>query len=572
MTTDSIKILTGNPGTSKNWSSFSRFTLPFAYQLTPCDPPPKDTLYYHRLKTRPLEDNDTELFSFVKRRKYFTRETGTVLYDKAIWAEVDQNRWANHEWSSDNTDITVTLNKKTISIRMLPPQIILFEACQADNTQMLCSDDTSSTLKTGFLFVDLYFSNENQSPGLDEMLILNESFRYFDIPYNRHATFFQEMFKNIPVSYKNKNNDKLSDHQDNPQKAYFERWAQLLELPLTIDNKTYQLFPESWGKRAREWTYNRYEVDIPMPEHWQVYADNRAYVWTSAILEKGNKTIIDAFDNSTHPQQQTQASTFGHWVKLLNIDNPSFSDKHKTHQTTAFERQWAEGRTYQRWSESGSWYGYSYHSGAMLAPPGSQFDKTWQLQYYDTTLLLFYLRITVFRFSHQLSESIHLRKSKNIDNASFLKMIQQIRRDFSDFTILYQFPLLSNQQQSLEMYELNRKYFELDELFSNVQSEINDTHQFVEQAAALKMTEQANELGEAANKIATIGIPLAAGALIASIFGMSIDGQFGITNCISKGNCNLQPEAAWMILAIFISSIASAGIMPLLKLIKGKKK
>ena len=94
-------------------------------------------------------------------------------------------------------------------------------------------------------------------------------------------------------------------------------------------------------------------------------------------------------------------------MKFLNVDPPwapleSCSD---------LEREWAHERTYYRWAESGSLYGFSYHSGVLLAPgnPKSRLSLHFSDMYFDMVILLFYLRVSCFRFSRELgaiSESL----------------------------------------------------------------------------------------------------------------------------------------------------------------------
>ncbi|MGH8613413.1 MAG: hypothetical protein ACREYF_15710 [Gammaproteobacteria bacterium] len=62
-----------------------------------------------------------------------------------------------------------------------------------------------------------------------------------------------------------------------------------------------------------------------------------------------------------------------------------------------FEREWAKERTYRRWEEWGSYYGFNYHSGAMLGPPETNppFWRHFAEVYFDQVLLLLYLRVSL---------------------------------------------------------------------------------------------------------------------------------------------------------------------------------
>ena len=164
----------------------------------------------------------------------------------------------------------------------------------------------------------------------------------------------------------------------------------------------------------------------------------------------------------------------------MNVDRPSAGP------ATPFEREWLQGRTYERWKHCGTLYGFNVHSGAMLASPCNEpplwrhFGET----YFDQVLLLLYLRVSTFRFSRELARiSADLPSHQKRDFHEFRK----IRRVFALLTNLYRFPLLSSQQQGIEMYTSARKWLDVDELFEEVQAEIRETHEMFELLTASQM-------------------------------------------------------------------------------------
>ena len=530
MDSSCLALKIGNPSDSDK-ATFTRFTLPFAYNLktTPSvtaddKKTAGDELFFEL-------DPATDL-SFIKRRKYFSREAALVLYNRASWFTLCSN-WDKTAWGGDGVDIKLRGN--SFRIKMLPPKLALFEAGD------LVDSDSSSLLQTGFLMLDVYFPEQDNKPILDDLLQFNELFRYFGIPYDKHVESYEEALGKVPTEYHiidDKDKDKKTnsktiaglikrDEKDKLlsgyKEAYFSRWENLLGIPLSINNKTYQLFSEAWATDAKKWAYDIYKS--PLEEHWQVYADNRAFVWTAALLNDGSNALQQSFAKKNKKENDWQARNYGHWLKLLNVDQAAETPEKTHREISQFERDWADERTYKRWEQSGSWYGYSYHCGAML---GSQ-SGVFGLQYFDTNVLLFYVRMTLFRFNTRLSslmDSTHpsclLKK-----NSELRLQFQHLRSEFSYFSILYQTPLLSNQQQSLEMYEYNKKYFEVDALFQDVKKEIDETHDLLEQMEAIS-------LGKTANYIARWGIPFAAGGLITGLFGMS---DFNLIEKCSGNGC-----------------------------------
>ena len=117
--------------------------------------------------------------------------------------------------------------------------------------------------------------------------------------------------------------------------------------------------------------------------------------------------------------------------------------------------------------------------------------------YFDMVLVLFYVRVTLFRFNNRLTE-ISMDALKNekttvsIDDWS--KKFNALRWEFTLFTNLYQYPLISNQQQGLEMYELARKSLDLNELFKEIQEEIHNGQEFIQQQQQQQQNESLLDL------------------------------------------------------------------------------
>jgi Mg2+ and Co2+ transporter CorA len=125
--------------------------------------------------------------------------------------------------------------------------------------------------------------------------------------------------------------------------------------------------------------------------------------------------------------------------------------------------------------------------------------------YFDMFLLLLYVRVTLFRFSTQLtviSKGARGQQGDNIEKWS--EEFEKLRWQFALFTNLYQFPLISNQQQGLELYALARKCLDVDDLYKEVQSEVRSSHEFILQKQQQRQSETTTRL----TMVATIGLAL----------------------------------------------------------------
>lgn len=515
--------------TGEDQSAYSRFVLPFAWKKeedSPGDPGDSKTYY------APVEKQ-----AFKERYTYFTRETGRVLFERARWLELRYS--GDAPWDEKQA---VHLTKgKTIIARMGCPRMVLFE----------CDCRQSSTLlQTGFLLVDIYLEphKEGAAPALDDLLLFNEFFRYVFRPHKKHfedgeKPRFRDIFPNDVARHgSNTNTDTEQYKQDDKteqltddaiHKIYFDRWAGLLKYPAELDGKRYRIVSDEDIDAALDHIQN----PVENPERdFLIYADNRTYVWSAAVLENGVQELKNMARSDS-----SKAADYGHWVKLLNVDPPGKTQSRTHHGPNPFEREWANERTYKRWESWGTWYGFSSHSGVMLAKHPEPNDLPvvdhFSTFYFDIVLLLLYLRVNLFRFSNEIG---NLFDQGKLNETEF----EEIREAFAQFTIHYQFPTLSNQQQAIEMYSLARKHFDIDPLFDEVKAEIHETYEYLEM-------KRGNRLAHTANVIAQRGLPLAAGGVAAGVLGVNID-DFNLVACWPWINGACEPNLEFFSLAAII--------------------
>lgn len=508
-----IELVTGDPwqkdenGEYNHPASYSRFILPFSYHL--------ERAKHLCRKTNSLHFKQTEEKKIDRERLlYFTAETANVLFRRAIWAEVDADLWRNAGFSDPFLFHSVNRYKVLpVTVTLAPPRLVLFEG-RADN------DSAHPPLHHGFLIQDAFFpasDPSHETPCLDDLLEFNELFRYIDCPFPGHREKFANALAEFPADYSAGSLKTIgavfdemadADEQEKEKKSLFcykNRWLSLLQFPLLT--KRCQCFGLRIVKRS--WIRCEQNNDSLMENHLACtnnncfpYADNRAFVWTAAVAEDGGSALAAQYKRK---KEAVRPWKFGHWCKLLNVDPPAATPARTHASVRKFEKKWTEERTYQRWAEYGTWYGYSYHSGAMLAsitpknnpPLWRHFGE----MYFDQVLLLLYMRVTLFAFSRDMTRI-------NQGNINQLRdTFDKLRAAFAKFTNLYQFPLISNQQQGVEMYNAARKSMDIDDLFKEVQEEIRSTHEFLEMKASRK-------LGTMANVIASIAAVAAFGSLL----------------------------------------------------------
>lgn len=495
MASPMLPLIHGSP--EQTPASFSRFVLPFAYRLLPDE---GGTVAYER------EESPDDW-----RRRYLTHETGRVLFERAHWFHLSG---LGPEVCKGVFNLQ---GSRQIGAEMAEPRLVLFEYPESGHAEEL------EELRTGFLILELFFPKEKStgldSPELDDLLLVNELFRYWWKPYPEHdhdatdpgGKSYTKFLKDWPLGLFGAT---LGGETRGVQ--YRGRWQGFLTLPV----------------RHSERQYRKLILSAPSEERgdWSIHADDRTYVWTCALIENGGAALRDAFlpksgsqagDSSSPP---LAASDYGHWIKLLNVDSPGKTPE-STHETRRFERDWAEPLTYHRWEEYGTFYGITPHSGAMLGPRITEppLWKHFGQMYFDQILLLLYVRTTLFRFSEEITRiSAQARDARETGHDQWRKAFESLRRDFALFTNLYQFPSLSHQQQAVEMYKRARKAMEIDDLFKEIQSEIHASHDYLVMLNEQRQAEIGNrqaEMSTLLTVVATLGLVL---GLTASLLGMNV--------------------------------------------------
>ncbi|MCI5131879.1 MAG: hypothetical protein D3904_10205, partial [Candidatus Electrothrix sp. EH2] len=191
-------------------------------------------------------------------------------------------------------------------------------------------------------------------------------------------------------------------------------------------------------------------------------------------------------------------------------------------------------------------------SGAVLAPH-DVFSAFWpsRAYYFDVLMLLFFMRMSLFRFSKALSDI--LMDEQSWDNRR--EDLIALRKKFTRFTVLYRYPIISNQQQMLELYELQHACFDIESFFKEVQVEIDNTHGFLEVLEANRLADESTRLANTANKFTTIGIPLAVAAVLAALF--AVPDLHLIDSCMAKGEYLLDWDRVFEWGVVILASVGT---------------
>ncbi len=531
-----IELIGGDPDI--DWASHTSLLLPFSYRLHPRAAPCGNTPAWCQTdiveKCLGSEPRYDELLKRTvggkvperERFKYFTADTANVLYGRSRRFVLKGERTERRVFALERRDQSAA---RDVTVQFKAPELWLFEFDHA-NPARNRDKQADDTLACGILRIEFYFAPDQQVY-LSDLLKLNEKLRYLRLPYHD--------FKDDGVRLTRCG-------------AHLAHWLELLEAPLCVGDKHFDLLGpgeadvlrKQWdqqGARTTGWTPDGMHTTAFMHD------DDRAFVSSTAIARA---SLGDAWP----PGQAVQPEAFPAWVALLNVDygaNP---------QTTAFEAEWAKPRSYTRWAHYGTLFGFTSHSSCTLMNINN-YSPVWlhtRSMYLDQTRLLLYVRSTVYRFSNRLVQhAVKQRASRDTDRGERKQLLcdaESLLSQLADFINLYQFPLLSNQQQAVELYALQRRHLDIDDLFIEVQREAEGTHRHLD----VQRTRWQADFGA---HIQHIAFPMAAAALTSAVLAIAPISDWLRPRSVSAMGMQLNSVVMALSLVVLASVLAAVLVM-----------
>lgn len=500
--------------------SHSRFILPFAYAPQRLSDGQLRSVVQTASSARAWQLDKPKVS--LDRQQYFTAETADVLYRRSRRGQLKQ--LLSHDRVGEAAaEQTFSLAGGTFEVTLSTPELILFEWPDAalrrnSNGAASTSDFANDPLLVGFLCHHASFPRHRrdgtpQQLQLKHLLWFNELYRHVREPFSGHRV---ERLEKLFAP------EDLAAFQD----AYFGRWFDALEWPVLCGNQFYSLFPDTWRKHSRDWI----KGGSSRHRHAMCHPDSRAFVATFAQVRDGAHALLPrpssdgtervgaagsygsvALDADGGNRKQHLLHSHG-WVALLNIDNPD-----QLTGITEYEKTWISDRSYTRWAHFGTLYGYTPHSVAAIAAPCLE-PPLWRHfdgMYFDQTVLLLYLRTVIFRISQRINViSAEQRDEGDGATGKAATEFHALSRRITQFINLYQYPFLSLQQQGVEMYEMQRRNMGIDDLYREVREEVERTQAQLDMGKQMDLALASQRLG----MVATIGIPLAAAALVGVVW------------------------------------------------------
>lgn len=531
-----IELIGGDP--DLDWASHTSLLLPFSYRLhrraAPCGNTPawcQADIVEKCLGSEPRHDDSLKRTVGGKvpereRFKYFTADTANVLYGRSRRFVLNGERTERRVFALERHGQSAA---RDVAVQFKVPELWLFEFDHAHAHALRNGDEQpDDTLTCGILRVEFHFAPDQQVY-LSDLLKLNEKLRYLRLPYHD--------FKDDGVRLTRCG-------------AHLAYWLELLEAPLCAGDEHFDLLdPGEADVLRRQWDQQGARTTgwNPDGKHTTAFMhdDDRAFVSSTAIART---RLGDAWP----PGQAVQPEAFPAWVALLNVDYSA------SEQTTAFEAEWVKPRSYARWAHYGTLFGFTSHSSCTLMNINN-YSPVWlhtRSMYLDQTRLLLYVRSTVYRFSNRLVQhAVKQRANRNGDRGDRKQLLcdaESLLSQLADFINLYQFPLLSNQQQAVELYALQRRHLDIDDLFMEVQREAEGTHRHLDVQHTRLQTDFATLIQNAA-------FPVAAAALTAAVLAIAPISNWLTPRSVSA--MGMQLNSAGMALGLLVLASALAAVL-----------
>lgn len=201
------------------------------------------------------------------------------------------------------------------------------------------------------------------------------------------------------------------------------------------------------------------------------------------------------------------------WYQLIHVDQSS-----PTCQNDYLLKKILGESSYNRWSNLGTFYGYSRFSSVMVTDikEARFLYNHFQAMYYQIAILLLFYRGTLLTFSSrskQLASTIKGYKNDDLDQ--IFEKIKVLNQDFIFFRNTYWFREVTAQDQGIEIFDLWSSKLRNRELFEDIQAEIDGLYSYID---AVLEKETARKI-DTITLLGGIFIPF---SIVASLFGMNL--------------------------------------------------
>jgi hypothetical protein len=332
---------------------------------------------------------------------------------------------------------------------------------------------------------------------------------------------------------------KIGDEAHIENFSRFEKYDNFKSKPFQIPNYITALFPEKFLTGDKKEVTAQFFISPVL--------DDRMFT----ICWYGNADLINKIKGQITPykkideKQYYNYETDSSWYEYVFLDNYNG----KTCQNTLMTAELLRASTYGRWVEYGTLYGASRYSFMCLTSnlddlikyKASYIVTHIQTMYYKMVELVLLQRACLLRFSDEIS---YLASLKTEDSNKLAEGVSNLLKQYIRFVNKIYFREITAQEQGIELYNLLQKQMDIERHVKDLDSEIQELHQFVELQAdkvRQKLEEERNNIAEKQNnelaklnKLAALILP---SSLLLSFLGLNYFGNEGLA--VRKGKFDL---------------------------------
>jgi hypothetical protein len=198
--------------------------------------------------------------------------------------------------------------------------------------------------------------------------------------------------------------------------------------------------------------------------------DDRMTLHTLFCLDNSLK---ESYINDTNGKSEAYRQLFS---RILFVD--SYGEGYAYNDN--FMRELLKKHIYDRWTHYGTLHGFCrYADAAVMFSRFELLENNFATVYCMMSILALFYRCALIDFAEQSSRATRLFVKEGKLNSEDKKHIRDLRKRFIEFSNVWYFKEVTNQDQGIEMFEMQRKSYELDVLFNRVKEDIDSIDEFI---------------------------------------------------------------------------------------------
>ena len=311
------------------------------------------------------------------------------------------------------------------------------------------------------------------------------------------------------------------------------------------------------------------EFNYAQKQYWPIIDDRmfcHTYYGIVGDSKTYNKPFLDNLKralNSEEPKPYTDdALRIWHQLIFLDLEGPSCANR-------PFMIQQINESSYNRWSDWGTFYGFTRYSSTTISDYDVKFiNNHFKTMYYQIAVLLFFYRGALLSFSNKSAaiasqiqsdaqwnvKKKHKKNNRRNQNNKIVQELEELNREFLLFRNKLWFREVTAQEQGIEMFDIMTEKMRNIELLEDLQIEIKELYAYFD-------AQREKETAKTINTLTILGAIFMPLIIATALFGMNfpfdVCSYFQSTNSIVKfASSTLILLLTWTVLSLVFITMA----------------